>query len=107
MTARDRRRGPGRITFTRTPNGEWRWVFREPGKEIDLVGNEDYDSYPAARAAAQRAYPDAELEREGSRSPSSEGPTTAEGDRDAGRITQWLALVVVLIAWSRRNRRGG
>ncbi len=69
-----------------------------------VVSTEDYDSHAEALAAARRAYPDALVDPEGASRSHTRSPAPAEGGGAAEKIAQWLALIVVLIAWSRRNR---
>ncbi len=83
------------VEVHRGPDGRWRWRYREDHAMRPIFGHEDYADIDAAVAAARAAYPDADVRAADAQ------PATNPQERHAGKAARWLALLVVLVAWSR------
>jgi hypothetical protein len=59
----DERETTPRIHVWRQPDGMWRWRYRDPTLEADLVSAEVYESEEAAARAAGWAYPGVGIDR--------------------------------------------
>ncbi len=47
----------GLLVLDYGPDGRWRWCYREPDNDLELYGNQSFETSDEAAESARMAYP--------------------------------------------------
>lgn len=101
----------------REPDGLWRWRYRDPSVQVDLVSGEVYDSGREAVRAATGAYPGTPVRIEEPRAPRASRTVagtfarwfvrTAAALAAFGAVRRMMRVTGRALRWRRRIRGAG